>query len=258
MGLRILPAFFLGGCMLALGAAQPDARTIIETSVKANDRDFAAATAYDHKERDQTSGGSKTFEVFMLDGSPYRRLIEVNGEPLSANQAQAEKSKEAQERRKRSTESASQRQARIAKFETNRRHNQAMMAQLAEAFTFTLQGECKLGSYDVYDLKAAPKPGYRPPSMETQVLTGMQGELWIDTKSFQWVRVKAQVIHPVSIAGFLAQVEPGTEFELEKAPVASDVWLASHFSMKADAKVMFLFDHNSQEDDTFWDYRRAK
>ncbi len=257
MCLRKVAVLFLGGCMIGFGAV-PDVQTIIQNSVKANDRDFAAATRFDHKEEDRTASGSKTFEVLMLDGSPYRRLIQVNGKPLSPSQTQTEAAKEAQERRKRASESASQRRSRISKFQTERHRNQAMMAQLTEAFTFTLVGQCKQGNFDVYDLKATPKPNYRPPSMETQVLTGMQGELWIDTKSFQWVRVKAQVIHPVSIAGFLAQVEPGTEFELEKAPVSGDVWLASRFSMKADAKVMFLFDHNSQEEDAFWDYRPAQ
>lgn len=41
--------------------------------------------------------------------------------------------------------------------------------------------------------------------------------------------VEATVIHPVSIEGFLAQVEPGTQFKLEKMPVADGIWLPKHF-----------------------------
>lgn len=58
------------------------------------------------------------------------------------------------------------------------------------------------------------------------MLRGMEGELWIDEATFQWVKVQARVIRPVSIEGFLARVEPGTRFELEKMPVA-DQHLAS-------------------------------
>jgi hypothetical protein len=43
----------------------------------------------------------------------------------------------------------------------------------------------------------------------------MEGTLWIDKKTFQWVKVEATVIRPVSIAGFLAQVQTGRRFELE-------------------------------------------
>jgi hypothetical protein len=32
-----------------------------------------------------------------------------------------------------------------------------------------------------------------PKSRETKVLTGMQGTMWIDTKTYQWVKVTASV-----------------------------------------------------------------
>ena len=60
----------------------------------------------------------------------------------------------------------------------------------------------------------------------------------------------------VSIGGLLARVEPGTRFELEKAPVPDGVWFASHFSMKSDAKVLHVFNHSSQDDETYFDYQK--
>jgi hypothetical protein len=93
--------------------------------------------------------------------------------------------------------------------------------------------------------------------MQAQVLTGMEGKLWIDTKTFQWVKVQAKVIRPVSISGFLATVLPGTRFELEKAPVGDGIWEPAHFSMKSQAKVFFLFNHRSQENDEYFGYRKS-
>jgi hypothetical protein len=84
----------------------------------------------------------------------------------------------------------------------------------------------------------------------------MQGELWIDQKSYQWVKVTAQVMEPVSIEGFLARVEPGTRFELEMSPVEGGTWQSTHFSMKSEAKVLGVFNHNSQQDSTYFDYQR--
>ncbi len=106
-------------------------------------------------------------------------------------------------------------------------------------------------------LEATPRAGYKAPNMEAEVLTGMQGKLWIDKNTFQWVKVKAQVTHPVSIEGFLARVEPGTSFKLERMPVTDDVWLPKHFAMKSRAKILFFFRNNTQEDDTYFDSQRA-
>jgi hypothetical protein len=94
--------------------------------------------------------------------------------------------------------------------------------------------------------------------LEAKVLTGMEGTLWIDEKTFQWVKVEASVIRPVSIAGFLAQVEPGTHFELEKMSVAEGVWLPRHFSMKSQAKVLFFFTRKSQADETYYGYQYTR
>ena len=132
------------------------------------------------------------------------------------------------------------------------------MDQLTKAFQFQLLGEQKLGSYDVYVLRATPLAGYRPPNRDTQVLTGMEGMLWIDHDTYQWVKVEARVVHPVSIEGFLARVEPGTRFELEKMPVAAGVWLPKHFAMQAKAKIVGVFSHNSQEEETYFNYRPSQ
>lgn len=132
-----------------------------------------------------------------------------------------------------------------------------MLEQMTSAFDFHLVGKRTLDGHKVYVLKATPRKGYKPPDRNSQVLTGMEGTLWIDQKTFQWVKVEAHVIHPVKIEGFVAEVEPGTRFEVEKRPVTSDIWLASHYSMTSRAKVMLLIPHKGAEDDTFFNYHRA-
>ena len=132
-----------------------------------------------------------------------------------------------------------------------------MMEQLAKAFDFNLKGESTLEGRNVYVLGATPRKGYQPPVTNARVLTGMRGTLWIDKATSQWVRVRAEVIRPVSIEGFLAKVEPGTWFELEKAPVADDIWLTKHFSMKSRARVLFMFNHHNQENDVYSDYHKT-
>jgi hypothetical protein len=73
----------------------------------------------------------------------------------------------------------------------------------------------------------------------------------------QWVKVTAQVIHPVSIGGFLARVGRGTRFELEKMPVRDNIWLPAHFTMNALARILFPIFHRTAKDESYSDYRLA-
>ena len=238
--------------------SHPDAQTIIQRSVVANAEDWKAAPQYDYLERDQQpDGGTKTYEIIMIEGSPYQRLVEVNGQPLSAELKAQEQKKLDETTEHRRKESASDRSKRIAKYQKERERDRALMDQLTKAFDFSLAGEERVDGHNAYVLNASPRPGYKPPNMETEVLTGMQGKLWVDKKTYQWVKVEAEVIHPVSIAGFLAKVEPGTQFALEKMPVGNGIWLPKHFSMKATAKVLAVFNHNEATDEHYWNYRKS-
>ena len=241
-------------------AANPaiDAAIVIQRSVEANDRDFKLAPTFNYKQRERTGGVVRTSQVTMIEGSPYQRLIAVNGKPLVAQKAAEEEQKQQSVVQQRKNESAADRKARIEKYEKDRTRDQFMMSQLSKAFNFTLVGRQKLRGFNAWALKAVPKPGYQPPNMQSQVLPGMQGEMWIDQKSYQWVKVTAKVIRPVSIEGFLAQVEPGTEFEVERSPVGVGDWQITHFSSTAQAKVLHMFHHNEQDEITFFDFQPVK
>jgi hypothetical protein len=237
--------------------AQDDMASIIQRSAEANERDWAAVPDFDNSERDRNKDGDKTFDVIMLYGSPYERLIAVSGHSLSPTKQKEEQEKYEKVVGERQHESAEKRSQRIAKYQADRKRDHTLLQQLTTAFDFHLIGKRRLNGYEVYVLKATPRRGYKPIDRDSEVLTGMEGTLWIDQKTFQWVRVEAHVIHPVRIEGFLAEVEPGTKFEVEKRPVTGDIWLASHYSMKSNARVMLLFPHKGQEDDFYSNYHRA-
>ena len=253
----MMKQILLVAVLAAASFAQHDVETIIQRSVEANAADWKAAPDYDYIERNrQQGGGTKTFEERMILGSPYERLVAVNGKPLSAEQQAGEQQKLDTTVVERQKESEQERGRRIAKYEKEREGDDLMMEQLTKALDFKLVGEQRLGAQDVYVLKATPRPGYKPPNAEAKVLTGMEGKLWIDKQTFQWVKVEATVMRPVSIGGFLAEVEPGTHFELEKAPVTDSIWLPKHFAMKSQAKVLFFFTRKSQADETYSDYHK--
>lgn len=241
---------------VAASTAQTDPRAIIEHSMQAIEADWKAAPEYECLERDQEAGGSKTFQDLMIMGSPYQRLVALDDKPLSPAEQKEQEQKLQETIARRRNETEHERAQRIAKYRRSLQRDDLFLEQLIKAFRFSLAGQQEMEGYKVYVLNAVPRPDYQPPNREAQVLKGMQGTLWIDTKTYQWVRVKAKVMHPVWIEGFVAKIEPGTEFQLDKMPVDDGIWLPKHYAMKARARVLFLFNHNSGDDDTYYDYHK--
>ena len=192
----------------------------------------------------------------MIDGSPFNKLVAINGEPLppAAASEQERKLRDATERRLR--ESSRARAKRIAQYQRERRQDHALMAEMIKAFDFKLDGEDTIRGHRCFVLEATPRPDYQPVSRDTRVLKGMRGRMWVDAQQYQWVKVQAEVFRPVAFGLFIAHVEPGTRFLLEQEPVEDRIWLPSHFIMHVKARILFA-SRNYTDDETYVDYRRS-
>lgn len=249
-----LAALFTSG----LASAEPDTANILQRSIEANVRNYAALPRFNYFKVERGQDGTRrTYEEIMLFGSRYSRLVAVHGEPLSPDRQKDEQQKLQEVAKMRARESPAERAKRVSVYERERQRDQFLLNEMANAFEFTFAGEQTVAGHDAYVLKARPRRGYRPRNNRARVLTGMEGTLWIEKNTFQWVRVQAQVFHPVSIEGFLARVLPGTRFELEQAPVSDDLWLPARFSMKARAKILFLFSKADSQDESYYGYYPA-
>lgn len=243
-----------------LHAGSPDPEQIVRKSVEAMKTDWAAAPKYSYVERDVESKHhsarmSKTYRVLMIDGSPYNFVTAVNDEPLTKSQRAAEQMKMQREIERRQSETDRERRRRIAKYAKERDHDHQMIQEMLQAFQFRLAGQAEVNGHACWILNAEPKPGFVPADHEGRVLKGMKGTLWIDKATDQWVKVRAEVVRPVSFFGFLAKVGPGTEFQLEQEPVADNVWMPARFKMNVNAVALGFFDENSTENDTYQDYQ---
>lgn len=224
-------------------AVQPPAQEVVRLSIASTRADWKATPQFSYVERDDdVKGGhatSKTYKVWMLDGSPYSRLIAVGNEPLSPWQDAKERQKLLKEIAQRANESPQDRTKRLAEYQKDRSRMFALIDEMAAAFDFKLLREQRLNGHDVYVFAASPRPGYQSKSWETRILKGMKGTLWIDRNSHRWVKVEAVAIRPVWLGWFIAKVLPGTRFLLEQAPVTQQLWLPAYFSFEARARILW-------------------
>ena len=255
--MRLLLVFTLaGGCLLAA----TDPKDLVRRSVQAIEADWSQAPGYSFLERDVESQHGdppiiKKYEVLMIDGSPYNRMIAIDDQPLRASQQAEEERKLRAEIAKRQQESDHERARRIAKYEKERSRDHAMLMDMVGSFDFRIAGEENVNGHPCWVLDAQPKRGLEPKDRETKVLAGMRGRLWIEKSEYQWVRVTAEVFKTVSFFGFVAKVGPGTRILLEQEPVAQNLWLPKKFSMRVQASAFGFIDESSSDDETYGEYK---
>jgi len=246
------------GCAWA-ASPQPDAAGVIQRSVQEMENNWKRAPEYSYLERDVESKHHspptiETYEVLMIDGSQYNRLVAIDDHALSASEKVEEEEKLRAEILRRGSESERERHKRIAKFLKERDQDHGMLKEMAEAFDFRPAGDATVNGHDCWVFDAEPKPGYQSKNHETKVLLGMKGRLWIDKSQDQWVRVEAEVVRPVFFFG-IAKVGPGTRFFLEQAPVSANLWLPTHFSVNVKASALGFINEDSLDDETYRQYK---
>jgi hypothetical protein len=246
------------GCAGILEAAEAD--EIMAHSVKLADANWSEAPNYSYVRSEANSEGGaqptrKTYEVLMIEGSPYLKMIAEEGRELSPLAVREEEQKYQREIEKRRRESPRERQKRIAKFAEERDRDHAFLSEIPVAFVFRMLNQPPPEKDAVWLLEGTPKPGYTPSTREGKVLAGMNVKFWIDKATCQWLRIEAEVQHPVSIYGLFAKVGPGTKFTLEQAPVAAGIWLPKHFTVHVDATALGIFKKDSVQDETYSNYR---
>ena len=99
----------------------------------------------------------------------------------------------------------------------------------------------------------APDPTFNPPDLETQALTALVGEIWIDPVSMRVVKLDGRLRDDVDFGwGILGRLYRGGWISLEQADVGGGVWRIVHFQMKMSARVVIrtrVFETTEDESD---------
>ena len=164
-----------------------------------------------------TKTESTTVDVTLLEGSPYRRLVARNDQPLSPKDQRKEQEKlqkSIEDRRKETWRCASAGwRTGSTKAETTR-----AAGELPEAFTQTHRGRNFNGG-EVFVIEGLPKPGYYPKSASTAFFTKIKLHMWIDKKDYQWVKVDLESLDTITFGGILLRLAKGSHVTIENARV---------------------------------------
>jgi hypothetical protein len=86
-----------------------------------------------------------------------------------------------------------------------------------------------------------PDPSFHPPNMLADLLTGIEGRVWIDEASQHIVKIEGRVLKPVNFGfGMVAHIYPGGTLEMEQTPTEGGRWLYSHLEQHLSVRVAMV------------------
>jgi hypothetical protein len=255
--LRLRPAGWMWACLLviALGAsgiyasnpggavANPagpasawvDAAVRNEVTILQQQGTFSVQ----YTERKIDTKGDVTRLIIESREGGVARLIERNGEPITAAEDAAE--------RTRLGETANHRD----EFLRHHRHDAstrndavALMKLMPTAMIYTYAaGQPQLPNVKSPQtvLDFTPNPKFHAPTMLSEALTGFAGRVWIDEANKHVTRIEGKVLHPVNFGfGILARLYPGGTVALEQVDAGDGHWVYSHIEDHLVVRAMMV------------------
>jgi len=200
-------------------------------------------------------------EIVETKDGDVARLLSIGGQPLSAADAQREQARldallrdPRQQRHRKQNEDA----------DATRALN--VLKSLPIAFLYHDAGPADEAGGIVEKFTFQPNPDFDPPDLETQALTAMSGELWIDRASERVTRLEGHLQHDVDFGwGILGRLSKGGWIVIEQADVGAGEWRTVRLEMAMSGRVVLktrVFDTTEVESQFApvaggMDYRKA-
>jgi hypothetical protein len=234
---KILVLMLLLIVVLRTGASAPAEEQSLVQQALANEVSAAKDSQHPmcYRLRKSSPRLTTTKEICETADGAVARLVSVNDAPLSATDEQREQTRLDQllsdpGKQRHRKQSQDQDTARALK----------VLRSLPNAFIYEDEGPVEGSSGAVEKFRFKPNPKFDPPDLETQVLTQMAGELWIDRAQERVTRLDGRLQQDVDFGwGILGRLYKGGSILIEQADVGDHQWRVVHFDMKMSARVVF-------------------
>jgi len=173
--------------------------------------------------------------IETLDGD-VARLVKVDGKLLSVEADRAELDRldtlaahpEMQEHRHKSEQKDAERVDRL-------------LALLPDAFLYRFEGMATCGFGQCTRLSFTPNPHFTPPDIESDLLRGIAGEVWIDVMQERLTRLDAHFIAQVDFGfGILGKLNKGGTVLLEQSDVGMHNWELTGLTLHVTGKALMV------------------
>lgn len=197
-----------------------------------------------------------TWDVSILYGEPYRRLVASNDRPLDPREEKKQQAKLAKVTFTREHETGQQRRTRLAELEKKRAKAREFMAEVPDAFDFKILKDDQVDGRDAWAIQAEPKPGFKGAHEFSWLLPKIHGTVWIDKTEYQWVKANLETIDTVTLGGGLMRLGDGAIIEYEQTRVNDEPWLPRTQHIQLSARVGLVLKGSADIHWTYSNYRK--
>jgi len=185
--------------------------------------------------RKASSRLSTTKEIFETKDGAVARLVAINDQPLSPADEQREQARlngllsdpSRQRHRKQAEEEDTDRVLKVIR-----------ALPTAFIYRYFSSGTGPTGKVEKFFFR--PNPDFHPLDLETEVLTEMTGEIWVDPVECRVVRLEGHLRDDVNFGwGVLGRLNKGGWIVIEQANVGNHQWRIAHFQMVMSGRVLF-------------------
>lgn len=251
---------------LATGLAAQDAREIVRKSVELDQanwlrmRDYTWVARSTERHFDSDGKVKSTeengWETVMLDGEPYRRMLERDGRPLPPAEQKKQQDKLDKSVAKLARETPEEKRHRLADYEARRRKEREFLRQIPDAYDLRIEGEAQVDGHDAWVIAGTPKAGYHASDRDAKALLKIRGKIWVDKSNYQWVRLEAETTETIAFGLFLARLNPGAKLVFEQTHASDDLWLPKRIYMKGAGRLGLIKRIAMDQEITWSDYRK--
>jgi hypothetical protein len=249
----VAAACLLAICPLSsLFAEQPPASPgeIVRTAFENQRNDITPPPYFSWMERKHHGSGTQVERCVETPDGTLSRVVLINNMPLST----AQKEQEAERVR----EMADPQKLREKQKETRQddARTEKMLAAIPDAFDFTyVDSSTAPNGHKLLTLGFAPRHGFQPPSRETAVFLGMQGEITIDQTAMRIEKIDGTLFKDVTFGwGIFGRLHKGGRFYVEQAEVTPTHWEGTHMLIHFDGRAL-LFPVHYDDNEESWDYQ---
>jgi hypothetical protein len=244
-----------------------DAAEIVRRSIATEDHTIELSRDYGYRQRQEIretdSGGklrktgSDSYDILMLDGSPYRRHTAHDDKPLPKSEEAKEEDKFRHTVEDRRKETPEQRKARIADWDHHRRRQREPYREVPNAFNLRVVGEEAAGGISCWVIEALPKPGYKPVSNATRFFPKVKGRVWIAKSDYQILKMDVESLDTISFGGFLVRMAKGSHIVMDAERINNEVWLPTHVVLRGSVRIALIKVIRGEVNFALTDYKRA-
>lgn len=206
-----------------------------------------------------SNGPEKTYEVVAspyVPGRMYRRLVAVDGRPLSADELRKQ-----DEEHRRNASSTRDRPAdplddRRGRDPSRQERDRRRIEDVERVFRLETAGHEVVNGKSLLIVTLTPRPDAATRSDVGGPLKKMTGKAWVDEGEGQLVKIEMTITDAIQIGlGVIGRIHEGSRAMYRRAPIADGVWLPVEARFEGTGKTLVFRSFSIQTYARYSDFR---